>query len=202
MKRILEFVGFVVALVVVWGLLTVGPARVREAAAQALTALGSTGSAVPTQALFVAGTDGTNLKAVATGSAANQALASTSAASVLTVAAADKAVNHTPAVNTQATASIAGSAGLRHVGTTCSGSVNTVAAQTPLTLSLRDGATGAGTVVWSAVVGGCAITTTCVVTSPVLNVLGTANTAMTCEWSGAPATGNFEVATLTFHDAT
>jgi hypothetical protein len=106
------------------------------------------------------------------------------------------AVNHTPAVNTLATASKAAETGTTYIATNCSGSISTVAAQPAITLSLRDGASGAGTVLWSQTIT-CAITTPCSLTSPFLNVPGTLSTAMTCEWSGIPAVGNFEVATLT-----
>lgn len=110
-------------------------------------------------------------------------------------------VNHTPAVSTQASASRAASAaGKAHVATSCSGSISTIAAQTNITLSLRDGATGAGTVLWSKTII-CPITSPCVLDSGILNVPGTAGTAMTCEWSGAPVATNFAVATLTGYDA-
>lgn len=109
------------------------------------------------------------------------------------------AVNHTPAVNTLATASKAAATGTTHTATTCSGSITTVAAQTAITLSLRDGASGAGTVLWSQSIA-CAIGTPCVLSTPPINVPGTVSTAMTCEWSGTPVTGNFEVATLTGYD--
>lgn len=112
------------------------------------------------------------------------------------------AVNHTPAVNTQASASKAANTqnmGRSHVATSCSGSITTVVAQPGITLSLRDGATGAGTVLWSQAIA-CAISSPCALSSPILNVPGTLATAMTCEWSGIPAVGNFEVATLTGYD--
>lgn len=110
-------------------------------------------------------------------------------------------VNSTPAVSTQASASRAASgAGKVHVATSCSGSISTIAAQTNITLSLRDGATGAGTVLWSETII-CPITTPCVLTSGVVNLAGTASTAMTCEWSAAPVATNFAVATLTGYDA-
>jgi hypothetical protein len=87
-----------------------------------------------------------------------------------------------------------------HVATSCSGSISTIAAQTNITLALRDGATGAGTVMWSKTII-CAINTPCVLDSGILNLPGTASTAMTCEWSGVPVTTNFAVATLTGYDA-
>lgn len=110
------------------------------------------------------------------------------------------AVNHSPAVNTQASASQAALAKTRHVATSCSGSIRTVAAQTTIILQLRDGASGAGTVVWSEELGGCAINTQCKITSPFMHIQGSSNTALTCEWSGIPAVGNFAVANLTGYD--
>lgn len=109
-------------------------------------------------------------------------------------------VNHTPAVSTQATASKAADANYLHVATSCSGSISTVAAQTNITLSLRDGASGAGTVLWSETTT-CLINTSCVLTSPPeIYAVGTVGTAMTCEWSGAPVTNNFAVVTLVGFD--
>jgi hypothetical protein len=109
-------------------------------------------------------------------------------------------VNSTPAVNTQATATqAAAGAGVRHVGTTCSGSINTVAAQPAITLNLRNGASGAGTVIWSMATT-CAIGTSCTLSSPQLVAVGSGNAAMTCEWNAIPAVGNFETATLTGYD--
>ena len=109
-------------------------------------------------------------------------------------------VNHTPAVSTQASASrAAGGTNQRHFATSCSGSISTIAAQTNITLSLRDGATGAGTVLWSQTII-CPINTPCVLSSGLLNAAGSVATAMTCEWSGAPVATNFAVATLTGYD--
>jgi hypothetical protein len=110
------------------------------------------------------------------------------------------AVNSTPAVSTQATASRAALTGNgRHVATNCSGSISTIAAQTNITLALRDGATGAGTVLWSETII-CAINSPCVLSSGLIHATGSAATAMTCEWSGAPVATNFAVASLTGYD--
>jgi hypothetical protein len=107
--------------------------------------------------------------------------------------------NSTPAVSTQATASRAANANQIHVATSCSGSIATVAAQTAITLSLRNGATGAGTVLWSQTTS-CPIGAQCLVTSPPMNSPGSLGVAMTCEWSGAPVTTNFAVANLVGYD--
>lgn len=107
--------------------------------------------------------------------------------------------NSSPAINTQASASRAAATGVTHIATSCSGSITTTAAQTAITLNLRDGATGAGTVLWSETII-CAISTPCVLTSPPMNIPGTAGNALTCEWSGIPASGNAESATLVSYD--
>jgi len=97
------------------------------------------------------------------------------------------------AVTNQATAgtptiSKAAAAGVRHI---CSGISISVAAgataQTPVAVVLRDGATGAGTILGSwalatPVNGVAALNLTG------LNIVGTVNTAMTLEFSGATAT--------------
>src|SRR5213594_278029 len=61
-------------------------------------------------------------------------------------------VVHTPAVSVQATASkTAGAAGVRHVADCVTASAGAAAAPTAtnLTVNLRDGASGAGTIIWT-----------------------------------------------------
>lgn len=97
---------------------------------------------------------------------------------------------HKPAANTQATISkAAGGAAVRHV---CKGFMatlanNAAAASTAVTLQIRDGATGAGTVLWETSMAvpatAFAVPNTIAVTG--LYLVGTANTAMTIEFSGA-----------------
>jgi hypothetical protein len=97
-------------------------------------------------------------------------------------------------INNQATAGTptiskaAGAAGVRHVCTALSISVSAGAtAQTPVVVNLRDGATGAGTILatWalSTIVNS---TTTIQLTG--LNIVGTAATAMTLEFAATTAT--------------
>jgi len=109
-----------------------------------------------------------------------------------------------PAVSTQATASkAAGGAGVRHVAdcVTFSGGSTTAPALTQLMVNLRDGATGAGSVLWNS---------TTIVTAAVgqnvlpftacgLGLIGSANTAMTLEFS-ALLTNLFENVVLTGYD--
>jgi hypothetical protein len=98
---------------------------------------------------------------------------------------------HAPAANTQATKSkAAGGAGVRHV---CTGLVVTLAngAAAPtaalVTVNLRDGATGAGTILATFTLAVEAVAGKVVALAlSGLNVPGTANTAMTLETSAAP----------------
>lgn len=111
------------------------------------------------------------------------------------------AIEHRPAVSTQATITrAAGAAGVRHVCRSINASLVAVAAQTIIDVLLRDGATGAGAVLWSTRVsapagGNVQISLTG------LNIVGSAATAMTLEFSGAPVATNFEGVALTGYDA-
>jgi hypothetical protein len=136
-----------------------------------------------------------------TSSSSAQGAQATSSIGAMTVPVADKSVVHQPAAATVASASVVGIGG-RHIGTTCTVYISTVAAQPDIVVNLRDGAAGAGTVLWTGRVT-CSISSgdTCKVQSPPLNAIGTASTAMTCETATAPAAGNLATATLTYHDA-
>jgi hypothetical protein len=109
-----------------------------------------------------------------------------------------------PAVSLQATASkAAGAAGVRHVCdcvTVSAGASTAPAAATELTINLRDGASGAGTVIWSTEITAAA-TAANHGNVPLcgLNLIGTAATAMTLEF-GALLTNEFESVTLTGYD--
>lgn len=104
------------------------------------------------------------------------------------------AVNSEPAVTTQATATkAAGGVGVRHVCRSLHFSLAAVAAQTIISARVRDGASGAGTILWSQQViapAGSAVH----IELAGLNIVGSAATAMTFEWSGAPVATNFETA--------
>ena len=111
-------------------------------------------------------------------------------------------VNHVPAAATQATATrAAGAAGVRHVAQRVIASISTVAAtaQTPLLLHLRDGATGAGTILasWSVAALG---TTWVQVDVGGLWIVGTAATAMTLEFAAAGVANSQAVVTLVGFD--
>ena len=93
----------------------------------------------------------------------------------------------------------AGGAGVRHVTTSVTGCIinggGTAAAPA---LELRDGATGAGTIVWQAVLAINATTgdTNCVTISG-LAIIGSDNTAMTLEFNSSPGTSNQVTVSLT-----
>jgi hypothetical protein len=96
-------------------------------------------------------------------------------------------IQHAPAAATQATISAAADAGGFHVAKGCTVSVATGAtASGIITFNLRDGATGAGTIIWSCKLS-AAINGSDSESSPPLNIRGTRNTAMTLESSGAGA---------------
>lgn len=104
------------------------------------------------------------------------------------------AVNSEPAVSTQATATkAAGAAGVRHVCRSLHFSLAAVAAQTIISARVRDGASGAGTILWSQQIIAPAGSAVHIELSD-LNIVGSPATAMTFEWSGAPVATNFETA--------
>lgn len=103
---------------------------------------------------------------------------------------------HTPATATQATTSQSAVAGVRHVARAVYASLACGAtAQTPIQVHLRDGASGAGTILWSATVAAPANGSVNVAAED-LNIPGTANTAMTLEFSAAGAVATQETVTL------
>lgn len=135
--------------------------------------------------------DGTNYIRMRSASAAN--LANQSGDGVQMVAGAGEwAIQHSPAVSVQATISRAAVAGQRHVCKGFSFTLNAVGAITvPVVVNLRDGATGAGTILWSGRYTAPAGQTVHVERDG-LNLVGTANTAMTLEFAAAPAAGDFQ----------
>jgi hypothetical protein len=110
---------------------------------------------------------------------------------------------HAPAANTQATASkSAGAAGVRHVCTgfsaaLYSGSTAVTVPATPVTVTIRDGASGAGTILWQ---HGLSVITTAGGSAHIalsgLSLVGTAATAMTIEFSAAGGAGSFETVSM------
>jgi hypothetical protein len=105
---------------------------------------------------------------------------------------------HEPAVNTQATASrAAGGATEQHVCKSIFATMNAVAAiAAPISLYLRDGASGVGAILWSARVI-LPIGQSAIISINGLSIVGSAATAMTLEWGAAPGAGNFQNVSLT-----
>jgi hypothetical protein len=108
-------------------------------------------------------------------------------------------VQHQPAAATAATISRAAVATRRHVATGLTVCVSGVAAQPTLVFNLRDGATGAGTILWSARLMAPLGSGQCVVLSG-LSIPGSVNTAMTLESAAAPAATNFATVSLQGYD--
>lgn len=98
--------------------------------------------------------------------------------------------NHAPAAATQATISqAAAGAGIKNVCTSISVSLSSAAAPTVgvVTFNLRDGATGAGTILWTLKLSLPATAGLALSESIPVWIEGTANTAMTLETAAAPA---------------
>jgi len=151
---------------------------------------------------FVQASDGTN--AFKSGNAANlAALASINSQLVTTPG--QWGVTHAPAANTVATITkAAGAAGTRHVCTGVSVSIASDGAATPaaMTLNLRDGATGAGTILASWTLSLTATSGDCKVFGATgLNLVGTAATAMTLEFAAAPGANAYQAVNLFGYDA-
>jgi hypothetical protein len=113
-------------------------------------------------------------------------------------------INHTPVDNTQATITrAAGAAGVRHVCRSVSATLIGLAAAVEATVlvNLRDGATGAGTILrsWRFLVVGGAGSQVGVELSG-LNILGSAATAMTLEFAAAGGADTFETVALSGYD--
>ena len=114
------------------------------------------------------------------------------------------AVQHTPATNTQATISKAAGGGtVRHVCTSISATISAPAAPTAaqVIVNLRDGATGAGTILlsWTGALQATAGDRWGVVLSG-LNIVGTANTAMTLEFTAAGGANTYEQVAMSGYD--
>ena len=100
-------------------------------------------------------------------------------------------VIHNPAAGSQAIASIAAEGSVRHV-IDCVGfsaGSTTAPALTALTVNLRDGATGAGTIIWTheIVIANSTGQNAGPFSTCGLNLVGTTNTAATFEWSAGLA---------------
>jgi hypothetical protein len=105
------------------------------------------------------------------------------------------AVQHQPAAATAATITKALVTQRRHVATSITACVSAVAAQPVVIVNLRDGATGAGTILWSGRLMATIGQGMCLTTGPIA-IVGTAGTAMTLETASAPAATNFATVSL------
>jgi hypothetical protein len=104
---------------------------------------------------------------------------------------------HTPATATQATISApAGAAGVRNVCNALSFGLQSIGTIQPvIQVNLRDGATGAGTILWSVSIG-LAVSSYFAFSAAGLNIVGSAATAMTLEFSAAGAAATSESVAL------
>lgn len=163
----------------------------------------ASGAAVAGNPVLIGGQDGTNAVTLKTASAANLATGATAGnGSAMVTAPADWAVNNVAGAATQATITkAAGAAGVKHVATSISGQISTVgtAQAAQLVFNLRDGATGAGTVLWSVGIS-LATNSTWGFYLTGLHIIGSAATAMTLETAAAPVAAAFASVALTGYD--
>lgn len=111
-------------------------------------------------------------------------------------------LTNAPAAATQATATRAAGGGtVRHVLKSIQASLSAVAAQaSPVTVVVRDGASGSGTILWQdRLMAPLGFSDRVSVDG--LNIVGSANTAMTVEFTAAPAATDFETISATGYDA-
>lgn len=145
--------------------------------------------------------NGASFDRVRSASAATQS-ASTQTGVLAVAAVGNWSINHTPTSNTQATITrAAGAAGVRHIATSISATLNalTAATETTVLLNLRDGATGAGTILWSVRLHAIPAGTTGIAIGG-LSIVGSAATAMTLEFAAAGGSNTFESVALTGYD--
>lgn len=149
--------------------------------------------------------DGVQFERLRGQSTTNAALA-TQLGIALVAPPANWSITHTPAANTQATISRAAVASTRHICTSISAVLSAPVAvlSGAVQINLRDGATGAGTILWSQTVeaGGAAsvVNDRAVIMLSGLQIFGSVNTAMTLEFSAAGGAGTFESVALTGYD--
>jgi len=107
-------------------------------------------------------------------------------------------VQHTPAAAAQATIGRAADANKQHVCTGFTVSVAGAAAApvTPVRAVLRDGATGAGTILWSGYLA-CLANEAQAISFGGAEFVGTKNVAMTLEFTAAPPASTFECVAMT-----
>lgn len=114
-------------------------------------------------------------------------------------------VTSNPGVNAQATATKAAKSGSRNVCQTINATfaAGTVApAAVELSVNLRDGASGAGNILWSGVISlpATAGQNAAPISITGLSILGSNNTAMTLEFSVAGGANTFEAVSMTGYE--
>ena len=113
-------------------------------------------------------------------------------------------ITSAPAVNTVATVTKAGVGGTRHVCTSIHASLYVTGVTTAggLLVTLRDGASGIGSILWSGymVVQNIIGFVDRIIVLP-LNTVGTAGNAMTLEFASSAGLATFEAISLTGYDA-
>lgn len=175
---------------------------------QNLETMAGAGSPVPPLIAITGASDGTNIFPIKSSSAANLSTAVNNGTQLSERGARWSVTNSgTAASGVQGTiAKAAGGAGVRHVIDCIGWSADSAGAITAanVLLNVRDGATGAGTVVWfHALSFPTAAALGVQVVSPMqmcgLNILGTANTAATIEFSASVA-GSIQVVNMTGYD--
>ncbi len=202
MRRFLYGAAALAGLALVAAVILPGP---RHALAQGVLTLVTEkpGNPVPTHVMLHGASDGTNTATLSVGSAANSSAAFTGNKALIVDIPGQWTVTSNPVAATQASASkAAGAGGVRHIADCVTIGLTPIAAQAaPVVFNLRDGATGAGTILWSvALIGQLGVAQPPVVLCG-LQIPGTAATAMTLESAAAPAATNFVFATIQGHDA-
>jgi hypothetical protein len=155
---------------------------------------------------YALGFNGTAFDRLRTASAATQS-ASTQTGILAVANVGTWSITHTPTTNTQATITrAAGAAGVRHVCTSISCALSAPATATSgvVQINLRDGATGAGTILWSNTlqVGGATSISAGLAGFAIsgLSITGSAATAMTLEFSAAGGANTSESVSMTGYD--
>jgi hypothetical protein len=156
-------------------------------------ALASTGIAAGNNVLF----NGSTFDRQDSASAANNT-ATTTLGVAYSTPLSTWSVTNTQSGAVQATASKATGGGtVRHVATSITVCRGDTAVAAPAQINLRDGATGAGTIIRSWVIGVSAVNESRCIDLSGLNMTGTANTAMTLEFAAAGSVTSLSTVTLT-----
>lgn len=161
---------------------------------------GATGSAVPTRAELRGLTDGTNLIGHRSVAASTLTLGATP---ITGIALSDEpctwSIMHNPAAATKATISRAANASGRHVAKFYQVCFAAAATAGPASIwAIRDGLTGAGTVLWPGVMAAAVNSGGCVTGE--VSLIGTTNTGMTIEFNAAGAATTIQSVALCGYD--